>query len=80
MVFKEVLKWMPDCGYTERTVLVIAVLYTQLPRLESLPGSSIIEKKPPEGGFFVFRSKRLRAEKNDLKKILSSQDRYPWDL
>jgi hypothetical protein len=34
MVFKEVLKWMPDCGYTERTVLVIAVLYTQLPRLE----------------------------------------------
>ena len=44
MVFKEVLKWMPDCGYTERTVLVIAVLYTQLPRLENLPGSSIHRK------------------------------------
>ncbi len=62
MVFKEVLKWMPDCGYTERTVLVIAVLYTQLPRLENLP---ILHpsKKPPEGGFFRFQSKRLRAEK-----------------
>ncbi|MEG9004880.1 replication initiation protein [Acinetobacter baumannii] len=27
----EVLKYGPDCGYTERTVLVSAVSYTQLP-------------------------------------------------
>ncbi len=79
MVFKEVLKWMPDCGYTERTVLVIAVLYTQLPRLENLPDPLSIEKATGRW-FFRFQSKRLRAEKNDLKKILSSQDRYPWDL
>ncbi len=62
MVFKEVLKWMPDCGYTERTVLVIAVLYTQLPRLENLPGSSI-HRKSHRKVVFRFQKQRLRAEK-----------------
>ena len=79
MVFKEVLKWMPDCGYTERTVLVIAVLYTQLPRLENLPGSSI-HRKSHRKVVFSFSEQEITRRKNDLKKILSSQDRYPWDL
>lgn len=41
-----------------------------LPRLENLPGLPNLRKDHLPGWFFRFQSKRLRAEKKDLKKIL----------
>lgn len=52
----EFLKLKPDYGYTGRTVLVAAVLYTLLPRLENLPGLTNLRKTTCQGGFFVFKA------------------------
>ncbi|MCK6029215.1 hypothetical protein KMY65_28525, partial [Klebsiella pneumoniae] len=61
--FKDVLKLLPVCGYTERTVLVIAVLYTQLPRLENLPGSSIHRKSHRKVVFSISEQEITRRKK-----------------
>ncbi|KSU34237.1 hypothetical protein ABI57_24870 [Salmonella enterica subsp. enterica serovar Veneziana] len=68
----EFLKLKPNCDYTERTNLVAAVLYTLLPS-PIRRGRRLLAGRtnPLQGGFFRLQGKRLRAEKKDLKKILS---------
>ncbi len=53
--FREYLKWWPDCGYTERTDLVAAVLYALLPWVRKPEKLLTFEKPTPENvGFFVY--------------------------
>ena len=53
--YSEVLKYGPDYGYTERTVLVSAVSYTQLPRFRRVTAQPI-SKSHLTGWLFVYRS------------------------
>lgn len=69
-MYREFLKWWPDCGYTERTVFGDMSRTRLLPRLENLPGLTNLRKNHLPGWFFRFQSRRLRVEKDDLKKIL----------
>ena len=55
------LHWKDRFGDMSRTRL--------LPRLENLPGLTNLRKTTCQGGFFVYRAKRLRFSLNDLKKI-----------
>jgi len=59
----EFLKWWPDYGYTERTYLVAAVLYTLLPRLSSSPTDLTFDQTTSPGGFFVYRAEDYARKK-----------------
>ncbi|WP_369605466.1 hypothetical protein, partial [Pseudomonas aeruginosa] len=68
-MYREFLKWWPDYGYTGRTDLV-----TRLAQ-DCYHGSEVPQLTEPSKNhlpswFFRFQSKRLRAEQNDLKKII----------
>jgi len=66
---REYLKWWPDYGYTERTVLVTRL--AQDSYLVKQPASWLnLRKNRPARRFFRLQDKRLRAERKDLKKIL----------
>ena len=68
-MYREFLKWWPAYGYTGRTDLV-----TRLAQ-DCYHGSEVPQLTEPSKNhlprwFFRFQSKRLRAEQNDLKKII----------
>ena len=62
-MYSKVLKLWPDCGYTGRTVLVIAVSYTQLPRLENPARSSTHRKSHREVVFSFTELETTRRAK-----------------
>jgi hypothetical protein len=53
----EFLKWWPDCGYTERTVLVLrSVKASYLRKKELVALDSGKRTTVGSGGFFVYRA------------------------
>ncbi|WP_159108141.1 hypothetical protein [Escherichia coli] len=67
----EFLKWWPNYGYTRRTVFGICALLKPVTfGQKELVALDPANKPPLVAVVFLFASKRLRAEKDDLKKIL----------
>ena len=68
-MYREFLKWWPDCGYTERTDLVTCLAQ------DCYHGSEVPQLTEPSKNhlprwFFRLQDERLRADKKDLKKII----------
>ena len=69
-MYREFLKWWPDCGYTERTDLVTCLAQ------DCYHGSEVPQLTEPSKNhlprwFFRFPRKRLRFERMNLKKIMA---------
>jgi len=72
--FREYLKWWPESGYTERTVLVTRL--AQDSYLVKQPASWLnLRSNRPARRFFRLQGKRLRAAAIDLKRILLGSPR-----
>ncbi len=67
-MYREFLKWWPNCGYTERTDLVTCLAQ------DCYHGSEVPQLAEPSKNhlprwFFRLQSKRLRSDTDDLKRI-----------
>ncbi len=77
-MYREFLKWWPDCGYTERTDLVTCLAQ------DCYHGSEVPQLTEPSKNhlprwFFRFPRKRLRFERMNLKKIMAFDEQMGND-